>query len=212
MALNSLCQAYWAPVYAFIRRRGHDPHEAEDLTQGFFEKMVSGNYLSTATPAKGRFRTFLITMLVRYLANEWDKTQRLKRGGGIRFVSLSAGEAEGFSPIDPASPMTPEKEYERRWVETLLERCLVRLESDYRKAGIGRRFEVLKIFLTDPKGTMPLSEAARDLELSEPAVKSAIFRLRAQYREALQYEIAQTVSGADEVEDELRNLFAALAS
>jgi RNA polymerase sigma-70 factor (ECF subfamily) len=210
-ALEALCRAYWPPVYAFVRRRGHAPHEAEDLTQGFFERMLAGSYLSAADREKGRFRTFLITMLTRYLANEWDRRQRLKRGGGIRFVSLNEGQAEERAPIEPATDRTPETEYERRWAETVLERALERVSEEYNSGGQAQRFETLKVFLVDVKGTLPLGEAAKQLGLSEAATKSAVHRLRARYRELLREEIARTVAGPDEVDEELRHLFAALA-
>ena len=132
-ALETLCRAYWQPVYAFVRRRGHTPHEAEDLTQGFFEQMLSKSYLGSADRERGRFRMFLITILTRYMANEWDRSQRLKRGGGMAFVSLHAGEAEDSAPIEPAIDRTPEMEYERRWAETLLARVVDHLRSEYER-------------------------------------------------------------------------------
>jgi RNA polymerase sigma-70 factor (ECF subfamily) len=211
VALETLCQAYWPPVYAFVRRRGHSPQEAEDLTQGFFERMLAGSYLSAADREKGRFRTFLITMLTRYLANEWDRSQRLKRGGGIRFVSLNEGEAEERAPIEPATDCTPETEYERRWAETVLERVLEQLEQEYGAADLAQRFSTLKVFLVDVKGALPFTQAAQQLGLSEAATKSAVHRLRARYRELLRQEIARTVGESNEVDAELRHLFAALA-
>lgn len=209
-ALERLCRAYWPPVYAFVRRRGHPPHEAEDLTQGFFERMLAKSYLGHSDPDKGRFRTFLITMLTRFLANEWDRTQRLKRGGGLTFVSLNAGEAEERSPIEPATLRTPETEYDRRWAETVLERVLGRLESENAAAGYAERFAALKVFLVDVKGTLPLDEAAARLGLSVPATKSIVHRLRSRYRELLRAEIAETVVDPAEIDQELRHLLTAL--
>jgi len=210
-ALETLCRAYWPPVYAFVRRRGHAPHEAEDLTQGFFERMLGGSYLSAADREKGRFRTFLITMLTRFLSNEWDRTQRLKRGGGIRFVSLNEGEAEERAPIEPATERTPETEYERRWAETVLERVLQQLEQEYGAAGLAQRFDTLKVLLAELRAPLPFTDAAKQLGLSEAATKSAVHRLRARYREMLREEIAQTINAPGEVDEELRHLFAALS-
>lgn len=209
-ALEKLCRAYWPPVYAFIRRRGHTPHEAEDLAQGFFERLLARSSLSASDPEKGRFRTFLITMLTRFLANEWERTQRLKRGGGLSFVSLNEGEAEDRSPIEPATQRTPETEYDRRWAETLLERVLRRLEAESRAAGQEERFATLKVFLIDVKGTLPLEAAAAHLGLSLAATKSVVHRLRLRYRDLLRTEIAETVASPDEIDGELRHLLAAL--
>ncbi|MCC7377401.1 MAG: RNA polymerase sigma factor [Verrucomicrobiales bacterium] len=211
-ALDQLCRGYWPPVYAFIRRRGHSPHEAEDLTQGFFERVLAKSYLESADREKGRFRTFLITLLIRYLANEWDRRQRLKRGGGLHFVSLDAGEAEEQSPIEPATQRTPEMEYERRWAETLLDRVIKALSAEYEGAGLSERFATLKVFLVDAKGTLPLGEAGTRLGLSEAAVKSAVYRLRTRYREILREEISHTVSRPEDVDEELRHLFSALSN
>lgn len=211
-ALDQLCRAYWPPVYAFVRRRGHPPHEAEDLTQGFFERVLAKSYLDAADRRKGRFRTFLVTLLTRFLANEWDRTQRLKRGGGLQFVSLQAGEAEECAPVEPSTHRTPELEFERRWAQTLLDRALRRLSDEYARADLSPRFEILKVFLVDAKGTLPFDQAAAQLGLTEAATKSAVHRLRHRYREILREEIAHTVAGPEEIDDELRHLITSLAS
>lgn len=210
-ALETLCRAYWAPVYSFIRRRGHSPHEAEDLTQGFFERTLEKGYLGGADRDKGRFRTYLITLLTRYMANEWDRTHRLKRGGGLRFVSLDQGDAEARAPIEPAAHRTPETEYDRRWAETLLQHVLDRLHNEYAIAGFAGRFETLKVFLVDLKGTLSFQEAAASLGLSEAATKSAVHRVRTRYREILRDEIARTVASENDIDAELRHLLQALA-
>jgi RNA polymerase sigma factor (sigma-70 family) len=211
-ALERLCRGYWQPVYAFVRRRGHSPHEAEDLTQGFFEQMLAKNYLESADRERGRFRTFLILMLTRYLANEWDRARRLKRGGGMAFVSLHAGEAEDRVAMEPAVHRTPEMEYEQRWAETLLARVVERLRGEYEAANYGERFQILKTFLVDAKGALPFSEAAAQLALSEAATKSAAHRLRVRYRELLREEIAQTVVDPTAVDEELRHLVTVLST
>jgi RNA polymerase sigma factor (sigma-70 family) len=210
-ALEKLCRVYWPAIYTFVRRRGYFPAEAEDLTQGFFESILGKGSIEKADREKGRFRTFIITMLTRYLANEWESSQRIKRGGGLAFVSLQAGEAENHSPIEPATSRTPEDDYERRWAETLIDKAIAKLAEDYRAAGYYDRFTVLKVFLVDLRGTVSISDAAARLGLTDAATKSAVNRLRRDYRESIREEIAQTVSSPDQIDEELRHLFSSLS-
>jgi RNA polymerase sigma-70 factor (ECF subfamily) len=211
-ALGKLCRTYWPAIYTYIRRRGCSPPEAEDLTQGFFESILARGSIEKAEQEKGKFRTYIITMLSRYLANEWERSQRIKRGNGLVFASLQAGEAEGRAPIEPATRRTPEDDYERRWAETLLDRVMIKLRESYQAAGYQERFQILKVFLVDLKGTLPISEAATRLCLSEAAAKSAMHRLKRDYRALIREEIAQTVASPDQIDEELRHMFAALSA
>ena len=166
-ALEALCRVYWYPVYAFIRRRGHEPHSAEDLTQGFFEKLLEKNYLKVANPTEGRFRSFLLTAVTRYLANEWDRSQAQKRGGGLQFISLDDQNAEEWYTRELNHELSPEKLYERRWVEVLLKSVMDRLQNEYTRLGQDSRFAELKGFLlAAPEATSYAASAAR-LRISE---------------------------------------------
>lgn len=210
-ALEDLCRAYWAPVYAFLRRKGCDSHRAEDLTQGFFEKLLAKNYLSSVDRDKGKFRTFLLTAVSSFAANEWDRSQRQKRGGGVTFVSLQPGEAEDRCPVEPSTDLSPDRLFDRRWAETVLEHVMKRLAQEYASAGYRERFEVLKVFLVDARGALSFADAAQQVGLSEPAVKSFVHRLRQRYREILREEISHTVDSPGQVDEEIRHMLAALA-
>jgi len=208
-ALETLCRTYWPAIYAFVRRRGHDEHAAKDLTQAFFERVLEKNYFGDADSQRGRFRTFLLTSLNHFLANEWDKRQRQKRGGGAAVFSLDEQDADGHFLREPIDSATPEKAFDRRWANAVLERVLHRLQREF--DGKENRFEHLKVFLLDPKGTVSYSEIATHLGMTEQSVKSAIHRMRRRYAEIFRDEIAQTVTTAAEVDGEIQYLFAALA-
>jgi RNA polymerase sigma factor (sigma-70 family) len=211
-ALARLCQTYWYPLYAYARRRGFGPHDAEDLTQGFFARVLQDNYLGQAEREKGRFRWFLLGALNHFLANEWDRAHAKKRGGGRTIISLDAETAESRYKLEPADSLTAERIYERRWALTLLDTVLQNLEREHELAGKKKFYGELRFCLTGERSTLPYAELARRLEMSEGAVKVAVHRLRQRYRELLRAEISHTVAGPDEVEDELRHLFAVLAS
>ncbi len=211
-ALEKLCRNYWVPIYAFVRRQGHSPHDAQDLTQEFFARLLEKNYLAGADRAKGRFRSFLLASLKHFLANEWDKATAKKRGGGQIPISIEASAAESSIGLEPADPATAEKIFERRWALALLEQVLKRLREEYTSDGKEQQFERLKSTLTEASRSVSYAQIALELNTSEGAVKVAVHRLRQRYRELLRAEIADTVSSADEVEDEIRNLFAALAN
>jgi len=196
-------------LYVYIRRRGHPDHEAKDLTQGFFARLLEKNDLASLELGKGRFRSFLLGALNNYLANEWDRSNRLKRGGGCSFISFDDEQADRFGLREPADPRTAERIFERRWAETVIERALEKLEAEF--GGKEQRFEHLKVFLVEDKGTSSYAETAARLGLSEQAVKSAVHRMRQRYRELFRAEIANTVNSPDEIEQEMRHLFAALA-
>lgn len=211
-ALERLCRNYWMPIYAFVRRQGHNPHDAQDLTQEFFARLLEKNYLADADRARGRFRSFLLASLKHFLANEWDKANAQKRGGGRAPVSIDAAAAETSFGAELADRLSAEKIFERRWALSLLDQVLRRLREEYTRDGKEKQFAQLKSTLTEASRSVPYGEIAARLATSEGAVKVAVHRLRRRYRELLRAEIADTVAGADEVEDEIRNLFAALSN
>jgi len=211
-ALERLCRNYWLPIYAFVRRQGHGPHDAQDLTQEFFARLLERNYLAGVDRDKGRFRSFLLASVKHFLANEWDKAKAQKRGGGHVPISIDATVAENSFSLEPADAMTADKIFERRWALALLEQVLRRLREEYTRDGKEKQFEQLKATLTEASRSLPYAEIAARLGTSEGAVKVAVHRLRQRYRELLRAEIADTVAGAGEIDDEIRNLFAALAN
>jgi DNA-directed RNA polymerase specialized sigma24 family protein len=206
-AIEKLCCAYWYPLYAFVRRQGHKPHDAEDLLQGFFSRLLEKHCLADVDQAKGRFRSFLLAALKHYLANEWDKAKAVRRGGRVEFVSLEAGRSESRYWEEPASGLTPEKLYEQRWACVLLERVMDRLQREFDTAGKGPFFEVLKGFLLGEDRAHSYADLAAQQGLSEGALKMRVQRLRLRYQRLLREEIAHTVAGREEVEDEIRYLF-----
>ncbi len=210
-ALEELCRTYWAPIYAFIRRDGHSPEDAQDLAQEFFSRLLERNFLESVSPDKGRFRSFLLASLKHFLANEWDKAKAKKRGGGRRPLPIDGLSAETSYVVEPAENLTPDKLYERRWALTLLDRVLRRLRDEYVGEGKSSQFEELKSALTGDRQSLPYAELARRLHTSEGAIKVAVYRMRQRYRQLLREEIAQTVATPGEVEDEIRALFGALA-
>jgi RNA polymerase sigma factor (sigma-70 family) len=210
-ALEKLCHTYWPPIYAFVRRQGHNPHDAEDLTQEFFARVLAKNYFAGADRTRGRFRSFLLGSLKHFLANEWDKARAQKRGGGQPVISIDTASVETSCGFEPADNVTPEKIFERRWALTLLDQVLRRLREEYIRDGREKLFDELKPTLTEASRTVRYAEIAARLETSEGAVKVAVHRLRQRYRELLRAEIADTVADPGEIEDEIRNLFAALS-
>jgi len=210
--LEKLCQTYWQPLYAYVRRRGHGVEDAQDLTQAFFARLLARQWLAAAEQGKGRFRTFLLTAMERFLANEWDKAQALKRGGGRKNVPIQLDTAETRYGIDPQDTRTPEQLFEYQWAVTLLDEVLKRLEADYRKRGQHVLFAALKPCLVGEGSAQPYAELATKLGMGEAALKVAVHRLRHRYRELLRAEIAETVATQEEVEEEMRYLFRVLAN
>lgn len=209
-ALEKLCRAYWRPLYAFVRREGYGPEEAQDATQEFFARFLQRKDFETARREKGRLRSFLLVALKNFLANERQRARAIKRGHGERRISLDEILAqERFEPT-AAESLTAEQIYERRWATTVLEQVLARLEEEYRAAAKTSLFTKLKVLLTDEPGHPSQAEIAEDLQLTENAVKQALHRLRVRYRDVLRDEIAQTVATVGEIEDELRYLIAVL--
>ncbi len=210
-ALENLCQTYWYPLYAYVRRRGHSPEDAQDLTQAFFARLLERNWVGQADRQKGRFRSFLLSALNHFLADEWDKARAQKRGGGVAPLPLEFDAAETRYSHEPADNVTPEHNYERRWALTLLDEVLRRLRSDYEQEGKTELFAALHPCLVGDRSAQPYAELAAKLGVAEGTVKAAVHRLRRRYRQLLRDEIGQTVAEPGEVDEELRHLFAVLA-
>ena len=209
-ALATLCDAYWYPIYAYVRRQGHTPEAAQDLTQEFFAYVLERDLFAKADPARGRFRTFLRTVCARQLANHRDRENARKRGGGRPVLSIDARDAEGRYAREPAHDLTAERIFDRSWALTLLARVLDGLRREYDDAGRAATFEELRAVLTRGPETASYAAIAERLGTTEGAVRVAVHRLRRRYAMLLRQEIAATVDGPDEVDDEIRSLFAAL--
>jgi RNA polymerase sigma-70 factor (ECF subfamily) len=203
-ALAALCKTYWPALNAYVRRRGFSPHDAEDLTQEFFARLLQHNWIARADERKGRFRSFLLTALKRFLADEWDKARAQKRGGGRPPVPLDSEVAGAGAPADQV--------YDRQWALALLERTMARLRAEFAQAGKAPEFGQLKAFLTAGRREISYPAAAAATGLSEGAARVAVHRLRKRYRELFREEIARTVAEPGEVDAELRHLIAVLAS
>jgi RNA polymerase sigma-70 factor (ECF subfamily) len=209
-ALERLCQSYWYPLYCYVRRRGHSPDDSQDLTQAFFARLLAGKDLAAADRERGRFRSFLLALFNHFLANEYDRSQAQKRGGGCEFISLDYIREQEGRPFELADQLTAERVFEKRWAEAVLNRVLARLREEFDGARI-KRFDALKIFLTEEPKTASYAAVATQLGMTAPAVKSAIHRLRQRYGELLREEIAQTVASPADVNDELRYLIRVLS-
>jgi RNA polymerase sigma-70 factor (ECF subfamily) len=210
-ALTKLCQTYWYPLYVFVRRQGQSSEDAQDLVQGFFMRLLEKRFLKDADPEKGRFRSFLLIALKRFMANEWDRANCLKRGGSVEIISLDETDTEQRYQAGPSDEISAEKAYERQWAMTLLELVLQRLQAEFSAAGKQKLFEELKIYLSGQNGKSTYSELGIRLGMSEAAVKVAVHRLRQRYRELLRLEIGNTVASPEAIEGEIRDLFAAVA-
>jgi len=209
-ALSALCTTYWYPLYAYVRRHGHSPEQAEDLTQEFFARLLEKGFLRGVDPEKGKFRAYLMSCFRHFLANERDRPQAQKRGGGKTTLSLDFAIAEKRYKQEPAHELTPEKLYERQWALTLLDQVLNRLRDDSIRDGHGRLFDTLKVFLTGESPALSYEEVSRTLGLSVGAIKVAVHRLRRRYRELLREEIGRIVGDPSETDNEIQALFAAL--
>lgn len=208
VALERLCKSYWYPLYAYLRRRGQSPHDAQDLIQGYFEQLLEKNLLQAVRQERGKFRWFLLSTLRRFAANEWNRDHAAKRGGGMTMVSLDEETAEGRYRREIPDGATPETLYDRSWAMTLLERAEEELRLEYAQDGRGAMFERLKVFLSGDRDGASYAEVGADLDMAEGAVKVAVHRLRRRFRDCLRRQIAQTVSTTAEVDDEIRQLFA----
>ena len=210
-ALETLCRAYWYPLYVCVRRCGHSPHDAQDLTQEFFCRLLQKHWLRAADPAKGRLRTFLITALKRFMAKEWRRASARKRGSGKVQVPIDTAFAESRYAADPAGPCTPEEAFDRQWALTLLDLTVQRLQAEFAAAGKAGDFDALKSCLAAAHGTIDYSSIAGQLQVSEGAARVAAHRLRKRFRELYREEISRTLSEDTDVEAELRYLAQVLA-
>jgi DNA-directed RNA polymerase specialized sigma24 family protein len=212
-AREQLCSTYWYPLYAYVRRSGHDAEEALDLTQSFFAHLLEKNLFALAEQERGKLRTFLLSALQRFLCDEWRKGQRLKRGGGVEVLSIDEALAEGYYGQEPVDPRTPEQIYERRWALLIIERALLDLRRDYAEAGKAEIFDAFKDHLTMEGDEGSAAEAGARLGLKPGAARTAISRLRQRYRDRLLREVAATMDAQteEEVDEEIDALFRALA-
>ncbi len=206
-ALEKLSRSYWYPLYVYVRRKGYSADDAQDLTQEFFARLLGRNYLSVADRNKGRFRSFLLGALEHFLAREWTKAHAQKRGGGKAFLSLAETDAENRYLMDPAHDLTPEKIYDRRWATTLLAQAMSRLREECAASHKCDLFDKVECLLSGEKSEASYAEIAAALNMSEGAIKVAVHRLRQRYGELVRDEIARTVAGPEEAEEELRYLF-----
>jgi RNA polymerase sigma factor (sigma-70 family) len=210
-ALEQLCQRYWHPIYAFIRRRGSDRHEAEDLTQAFFAHLLDKESLKKVDPRKGKFRNFLLASLTNFLTNEWDKRTAWKRGGRSHIISLDDAAAEECYLREAIEPASPEKLFDRRWAALLIEATLATLKQEYAKENKSELFAKLEPGLIGDLNPGWLIGVAQGLGMSEVSLRVALHRLRRRFGELLRREIAQTVASAKDVDDEIRQLFSAIS-
>jgi len=210
-ALADLCAGYWYPLYSYVRRRGFSPEDAQDLTQEFFARFLAGNYLAHVSPGQGKFRAFLLACLKHFLANEWDKARAQKRGSGVRTISFAEVDAESRYLLEPVNDAGADKLFERRWAMTLLDTVFAKLRADFQREQKEVVFERLKPTLAGSRESQPYAALARELNMTEGAVKVAVHRFRQRYRELLRAEIASTVSTPAEIDEEIRYLFAVLA-
>jgi RNA polymerase sigma-70 factor (ECF subfamily) len=209
-ALEDLCQAYWFPIYVYVRRCGFAPADAEDITQGYFAALLERNYFAQADAAKGKLRSFLLTTVKHFIADERSKAAALKRGHGKSIISLDAAQAEERYRFEPTDEASPDKLYEKRWALTLLDNVLNALRADYARGGQGRIFDALQPFLAWNSGNESYREVAAALGIKETAVRVAIFRLRRRYGDLLRAQITDTVASPEDVPAELDHLFSLL--
>jgi RNA polymerase sigma factor (sigma-70 family) len=209
-ALAQLCEAYWRPLYAYVRRAGHGVDESRDLTQEFFARLIEKHYLRTADRDRGRFRTYLLAALKHFLSNEWDRARAAKRGGGSVPIPLDAETAEHLYQREPADLLTPERIFERRWALTLLDRAMARLRGEFASGGKSEMFEGIRQFLTGDNEPGAYAQAAPALGTTAGALKVAVHRARRRFAGLVRDEVAATVDRTEDIEDEIHHLLAAL--
>ncbi|MEO7413137.1 MAG: sigma-70 family RNA polymerase sigma factor [Opitutaceae bacterium] len=209
-ALAQLCKTYWYPLYSFVRRGRLSPHDAEDLIQSFFAFLLEKNVFAKADPARGRFRTFLLSALQNFQSNERARAQSQKRGGGQAIISIDEADAEARFQNEPATNLTPERLYDQKWAASLLNQVLQTLRQEYAAARKGPLFDEISVLLWGGRAEAGYEEIGRKLGMTEGAVKVAVHRLRLRYKECLREEVAHTVASPGEIEDELRYLLASL--
>jgi RNA polymerase sigma-70 factor (ECF subfamily) len=209
-ALASLCEQYWYPLYAYVRYRGRPPDQAQDLTQEFFTRLLEKHYLKAIDQSKGKFRSFLLAAFQHFLSNEADRVRAQKRGGAKRIISIDGTAAEKRFSVEPAHRLTPEKLFDQRWALTLLDQAMTVLRKEFEDAGKQSFFDRFKSFLVERPGESGYRKAARELGISEGAMKVAMHRFRRRYRDLLRQCVANTVDDPALVDDEIRDLFVAL--
>lgn len=210
-ALEELCRAYWHPLYAYVRRQGYSAEDAQDLTQDLFSRLLEDDSFASVHETKGRFRSFLLSCCKHLLANEWKRATRQKRGGGATHFSIEEDIITGRAHEELLDHLDPERAFEKRWAETLLQRVLDRLQGEWEDNGVTRHFDDLKPFLIEGRGAVSFAEAAARAGVSEASFKWAVHKLRKRYRELVREEIADTVQSEEEIDDEIRYLFSVLA-
>lgn len=211
-ALETLCKTYWFPLYVYLRRQGYDSHRAEDYVQAFFAALLAKHGLRLADPKRGKFRSFLLASLKHFLSNERARARAKKRGGGRKVLSLDIQNAESQYALEPRDELSPERLFERSWALTVLDRTMARLQAEAISTNKQKLFDHLKVYLTAEKSSIPYRDVAAELNMAEGALRVAVHRLRRRYRELLRDEIAQTVTSDDQIDEEIRDLFAALGS
>ncbi len=211
-ALSQLCEVYWYPLYAYVRRRGYSAPDAQDLTQAFFARLLEKQSLRVADAERGKFRSFLLASLDHFLANELDRARAQKRGGGRALLSLDLADGESRVNLELAHELTPERLYERQWALTLLELVVRRMEAEYQEAGKTRQFELFKDVLGGGRERLPYVEVAAELNMTVENARQAAHRMRKRYRALLREEVARTVVEPSDVDDELASLFDALGN
>jgi RNA polymerase sigma-70 factor (ECF subfamily) len=209
-ALTALCESYWFPLYAYVRRRVKDAGEAQDLTQEFFARLIEKDILASAAPEMGRFRSFLLTAMKNFLANQWNKAHTQRRASRTPILSLDFDAGDSRYSLEPGHDLTAERLFERKWAMTLLDRVLCRLRDEYTSEGKSAHFELLRHFIGGNRAESSYSEVAKELTMSEGAAKVAAHRLRRRYRDLLRHELAQTVADPADVNDEISWLFKAI--
>ncbi len=210
-AMQTLCENYWQPLYSYVRRRGHSPDDAQDLTQEFFTRLLENNRFARADQSRGKFRSFLLSSLKNFLSDEWDKAHAKKRGGGIQPCSLQFDDGERTYELEPVNNVTPEQIFERRWALTLLDNVLQKLKAEHEQSGKADLFAALSPCLVGERTAQPYAELADRLGLTEGAIKTTVHRLRTRYRELLRQEIANTVATPKEIDEELTYLLTVLS-
>jgi RNA polymerase sigma factor (sigma-70 family) len=211
-ALETLCQTYWYPLYAYLRRRGYDKHQAEDYIQGFFIQMLDKRRLSGVSPKPSKFRSFLLTALNNFVSDEHDHARAIKRGGTQKTLSLNIETAESHYTLEPIDELSPERLFGRAWALTVLEKTMDRLEAELVNTNKKELFDTLKVYVCGEPTTETYCDVASQLNMTENAVKVAVHRLRRRYREFLRNEIAQTVLTEEQVDEEISYLFTIVAS
>lgn len=208
-ALDELCQLYWFPIYGFVRQKGKTPEEAQDLTQAFFAKLLSADGFDRADAEKGKLRSYLLGAVSRFIAKEWRRESAQKRGSGVAKISIDQASAEGRMAMELADGMSPEKAYDRRWAQALLDGVTTALKSEYEARGRSAHYELLSKYLFWNSDEASYAEVAEKLGMTEAAVRQAVSRLRKRYGVILRNHISFTVDHPDKVDQEVRELFAA---